>query len=234
MAQPHRAGHHRWVNIGIAGLISGPQMVCEARRDIHPRLRMHFVSNVDAGDLDRVLGGLDGDQPCSSCRRRRSPRRRRSHGTPAARAWFRCQVGAQHGLIGLHFVAVTTNLPAAGAFGIAEVCWRWDWVGAALFAVVGRRPEHDDRHRRRCLSGLLLAGTTRWTNIRHRPADQSICLPAGAGGCVEWQFLGAPALRVAPYAQVCDGSGVSATIGNGATANPFSGARRDAAGRDQW
>jgi glucose-6-phosphate isomerase len=44
------------VNIGIGGSDLGPKMVCLALRQYaHPRLTMHFVSNVDGHDMDAAL-----------------------------------------------------------------------------------------------------------------------------------------------------------------------------------
>ena len=43
------------VNIGIGGSHLGPQLVCDALRYEHvPGVHVHFVSNVDGGDLERV------------------------------------------------------------------------------------------------------------------------------------------------------------------------------------
>ncbi len=48
------------VNIGIGGSDLGPQMACAALRAYgHPRLKMHFVSNVDGHNLEAVLATLD-------------------------------------------------------------------------------------------------------------------------------------------------------------------------------
>ena len=48
------------VNIGIGGSHLGPQMACTALRTFaHPRLTMHFVSNVDGHDLHDVLQRVD-------------------------------------------------------------------------------------------------------------------------------------------------------------------------------
>jgi len=48
------------INIGIGGSDLGPKMVTLALRAYgHPRLRMHFVSNVDGHDLDAVLTSVN-------------------------------------------------------------------------------------------------------------------------------------------------------------------------------
>ena len=48
------------VNIGIGGSDLGPAMAARALRSFgHPRLRTHFVSNVDGADIDATLQHLD-------------------------------------------------------------------------------------------------------------------------------------------------------------------------------
>ena len=48
------------VNIGIGGSDLGPKMVTEALKPYgHPRLRMHFVSNVDSTHLAETLKRVD-------------------------------------------------------------------------------------------------------------------------------------------------------------------------------
>ena len=50
------------VNIGIGGSDLGPKMAVLALRSYaHPRLNMHFVSNVDGHDMDAVLANLNHD-----------------------------------------------------------------------------------------------------------------------------------------------------------------------------
>ena len=53
----------RVINIGIGGSDLGPKMVTAALRPYrHPRLDMHFVSNVDLAHLDGALKGAEADE----------------------------------------------------------------------------------------------------------------------------------------------------------------------------
>lgn len=47
------------VSVGIGGSDLGPRLVVDALRQADARLRVHFVSNVDASAIERVLQGLD-------------------------------------------------------------------------------------------------------------------------------------------------------------------------------
>jgi glucose-6-phosphate isomerase len=66
------------VNIGIGGSDLGPAMAAIAlRRWVRDDLDLRFVSNVDGDDIAWALRHVDPRPPCSSSRRRRSPRWRR-------------------------------------------------------------------------------------------------------------------------------------------------------------
>ena len=47
------------INIGIGGSDLGPRMVCRALDDISPKLKTHFISNVDPHDLDVATRDLN-------------------------------------------------------------------------------------------------------------------------------------------------------------------------------
>lgn len=118
------------VNIGIGGSDLGPAMVCEALSSFaHPRLRAHFVSNVDGADIHRTLQQLD---PASTLFIVAS----KSFGTietltnaRTARSWLVDALG--DAAVAEHFVAVSTNADRVAAFGIdtANMFGFWDWVG---------------------------------------------------------------------------------------------------------
>jgi glucose-6-phosphate isomerase len=54
----------------------------------------------------------------------------------SAKAWFEAQGGTD---IARHFAALTTNVPAANAFGISTTFGFWDWVGGrySLWSAIG-------------------------------------------------------------------------------------------------
>jgi glucose-6-phosphate isomerase len=98
---------------------------------------LHFVSNVDGHDIvpPCCAAGRRGTR-CSSSPARPSPRRR-PWPTRGGGAWFLAP--GRQADIGRHFVATTTNVEAAAAFGIHTTFGFWDWVGGrySLWSAIG-------------------------------------------------------------------------------------------------
>lgn len=129
------------VNIGIGGSDLGPSMVTEAlRRDAWPQLRAHFLSNVDGAHLDRVFSQCDPARTLFVVVSKTFSTTETLMNARAARAWLLAS-GAAESDVERHFVAVSTNIEATRAFGIAEanVFRFWDWVGGrySLWSAVG-------------------------------------------------------------------------------------------------
>ncbi|MDE2593450.1 MAG: glucose-6-phosphate isomerase [Burkholderiales bacterium] len=118
---------HDVVNIGIGGSDLGPQMVVPALDPfVHPRLRFHFVSNVDGHDLAEVLRQVDARHTLFIVASKTFTTLETMANALAAKQWFLDQGGQD---IARHFVATTTNVDAAAAFGITTTFGFWDWVG---------------------------------------------------------------------------------------------------------
>ncbi|MCU0775581.1 MAG: glucose-6-phosphate isomerase [Ideonella sp.] len=125
------------VNIGIGGSDLGPQMVVAALESFgHPALRMHFVSNVDGHDLEPVLRRLDPRRTLFVVASKTFTTQETMANAQAARAWFTAAGGTD---VARHFVAATTNVTAAAAFGITTTFGFWDWVGGrySLWSAIG-------------------------------------------------------------------------------------------------
>jgi glucose-6-phosphate isomerase len=125
------------VNIGIGGSDLGPQMVVPALDAYaHRDLRLHFVSNVDAHEITRVLRGLTANRTLFVIASKTFTTQETMANAQAARAWFLAQGGQD---IARHFVATTTNVKAAAEFGITDTFGFWDWVGGrySLWSVIG-------------------------------------------------------------------------------------------------
>ncbi|MBL8329934.1 MAG: glucose-6-phosphate isomerase [Rubrivivax sp.] len=127
------------VHIGIGGSDLGPAMAVRALEAFrHPRLRFHFVSNVDGHDIAPVLAGLTAARTLVIVASKTFTTQETMANAAVARAWF-----VQHAPAGTevarHFVGVTTNLPAAAEFGITRTFGFWDWVGGrcSLWSAVG-------------------------------------------------------------------------------------------------
>jgi glucose-6-phosphate isomerase len=97
---------------------------------------MHFVSNVDGHDIGPVLRGLNPSHTLFIIASKTFTTQETMANAAVAREWF-----VQHGGtdIGRHFVATTTNVEAAAAFGIHTTFGFWDWVGGrySLWSAIG-------------------------------------------------------------------------------------------------
>ncbi len=125
------------VNIGIGGSDLGPQMVVPALDAwAHPGLNLHFVSNVDGHDLAPVLRKLKPQHTLFIIASKTFTTQETMANAHAARQWFLDQGGTD---IARHFVATTTNVAAARAFGITTTFGFWDWVGGrfSLWSAIG-------------------------------------------------------------------------------------------------
>lgn len=131
------SGIRHVVNIGIGGSDLGPQMVVPALDAFaHRGLTLHFVSNVDAHDITPVLRGLNPHDTLFVVASKTFTTQETMANAQVAKDWFLAQGGVD---IGRHFVATTTNVSAAAAFGISTTFGFWDWVGGrySLWSAIG-------------------------------------------------------------------------------------------------
>ena len=134
---PNPGDIHDVVNIGIGGSDLGPQMVVMALEAFaHPRLRCHFVSNIDGQDLAGVLRQVDPKHTLFIVASKTFTTQETMVNARTARQWFLDQGGTD---IARHFVATTSNVEAAAAFGITTTFGFWDWVGGrfSLWSAIG-------------------------------------------------------------------------------------------------
>lgn len=137
--QARAGGFTDVVHIGIGGSDLGPAMVVQALQPFaQPGLRLHFVSNVDGHDLAAVLPQLDPGKTLFVVASKTFTTQETLANAQAAKAWFLANGG---GDVARHFAATSSNVAAAGAFGIApeRVFGFWDWVGGrySLWSVIG-------------------------------------------------------------------------------------------------
>src|SRR5262249_48632597 len=122
-----KSGIRHVVNIGIGGSDLGPQMVVPALDAFaHPQITMHFVSNVDGHDIATVLKTLSPADTLFIIASKTFTTQETMANAQAAKAWFLANGGSD---TAKHFVATTTNVEAAAAFGITTTFGFWDWVG---------------------------------------------------------------------------------------------------------
>ena len=129
------------LHLGIGGSDLGPRMAAHAlAEDIRPGITVRFVSNVDPAQLGRVLPSLDPARTLLIVCSKSFKTQETLANAEAAQQWLRTALGADADL-SRHVVAVSSNVAAARAFGIAEdnILPMWDWVGGrfSLWSAVG-------------------------------------------------------------------------------------------------
>lgn len=188
------------VNIGIGGSHLGPQMACTALRTYaHPRLKMHFVSNVDGHDLHAVLQHIDVETTLFIVASKSFATQETMMNAGSARDWFLRR--ASQADLARHFVAVSTNTDAVRAFGIDphNMFPFWDWVGGrySLWSSIG-------------LSIVLSIGFAHFSALlagahdmdRHfcdAPLEQNMPVIQALIGIWNRNFFNSESLSIAPY-----------------------------------
>jgi glucose-6-phosphate isomerase len=190
------------VNIGIGGSDLGPEMVCRALRPfVHPRLTMHFVSNVDGHDLDAVLSKVNPETTLFIIASKTFTTRETMLNAQSARSWF-LRTKRETDLP-RHFVAVSTNTNAVREFGIdpENMFPFWDWVGGrySVWSAIG-------------LSVALAIGFERFSeflagaygmdqHFRSAPLEQNMPVILGIIGLWYRNFFDSGSISIAPYHQ---------------------------------
>lgn len=125
------------VHIGIGGSELGPRLAVQAlAAQAHPDIRVHFVANVDGHDIEAVLAALQPARTLFIIASKTFTTQETMANAQVARDWFLAR-GGRH--LERHFVALTTNVAAAAAFGIDTSFGFWDWVGGrySLCSAIG-------------------------------------------------------------------------------------------------
>ncbi len=125
------------VNIGIGGSDLGPQMAVLALDEfVLPGKRFHFISNVDGHELSALLKRIQPQNTLFLIASKTFTTVETMTNVRSAKAWFEALGGTD---IGCHFVALTTNVVAANAFGINTTFGFWDWVGGrySVWSAIG-------------------------------------------------------------------------------------------------
>ncbi|MEJ7808448.1 MAG: glucose-6-phosphate isomerase [Telluria sp.] len=190
------------VNIGIGGSDLGPKMVCLALRQYaHPRLALHFVSNVDGHDLDAALAKVNPETTLFIIASKTFTTTETMMNAQSARAWFIERAGAD--ALASHFVAVSTNTEAIKAFGIdpANMFPFWDWVGGrySVWSAIGLVVMLSVGHG--YFSDLLGGAHAMDVHFKEAPLEKNMPVLLAMIGFWNRQFLGCASLSIAPYHQ---------------------------------
>jgi glucose-6-phosphate isomerase len=189
------------VNIGIGGSDLGPRMVYQALKPYrHPRLKVHFISNVDGAHVKEELEALNPETTLFIVSSKTFTTQETMTNAHYARSWFLAQSQAEKH-IAKHFVAVSTNRDAVTAFGIdpANMFEFWDWVGGrySLWSAIG-------------LSIVLAVGAERFIELlsgahdmdehfRHAPLARNMPVILALLGVWYNNFFGAESHAILPY-----------------------------------
>ncbi len=184
------------VNIGIGGSDLGPRMIVEALQPFADGPRTHFVANVDGAQIERVLQSLDPATTLFIVTSKTFTTQETLANAQVARDWLAAALGEK--AIPRHFAAVSTNLAAVAAFGIAakNVFGFWDWVGGrySMWSAVG-------------LPIMVALGPQRFRELlagahaMHAPAEANLPVLMALVAVWNRNFLGAADQVIAPYGQ---------------------------------
>ncbi|TQV71347.1 glucose-6-phosphate isomerase [Exilibacterium tricleocarpae] len=129
------------VNIGIGGSDLGPRMVTRALGAYHTgKVTVHFTANIDGADLADTLADLHPATTLFIVASKSFSTLETRENAFSARQWT-LDGGCAEGDLHKHYVAVSSNVAAAEAFGIApdNIFPMWDWVGGrySLWSAIG-------------------------------------------------------------------------------------------------
>ncbi|HAL55736.1 MAG TPA: glucose-6-phosphate isomerase [Bacteroidetes bacterium] len=191
------------VNIGIGGSDLGPVMVTEALKPYaHPRLNVHFVSNIDGTHIAETLKRLNPETTLFIISSKTFTTQETITNANSAKQWF-LDYTKDPSAVAKHFVAVSTNAKAVAAFGIdtKNMFEFWDWVGGrySLWSAIG-------------LSIALSIGMDNFEELlagayemdRHfctAPFEKNIPVILGLLGVWYNDFFGAETHAIIPYDQ---------------------------------
>lgn len=194
------------VNLGIGGSDLGPRMTTEAlshltRESFADKVRVHYVSNVDAWSLYTVLATLVPARTAFVVQSKTFTTQETLTLAHSARRWLLDGGCPQDRLAG-HLIAVTAHPELATQQGYApEHIFRlWDWVGGRysvwsaiglpLAMAIGAFAFQD----------MLLGARAMDEHFLSAPPEQNLPLLMALFGIWNGNFLGAHSLNIAPYA----------------------------------
>jgi glucose-6-phosphate isomerase len=191
------------VNIGIGGSDLGPQMVTAALAHYsHPRMRSHFVSNIDGTHLAETLKRVSPQTTLFIIASKTFTTQETMTNATSAREWFLAEAKDEEA-VAKHFVAVSTNTTEVSNFGIDpdNMFEFWDWVGGrySLWSAIG-------------LPIVLAIGMARFEELlsgahkvdehfRTTPFEENIPVIMGLLGIWYNNFFGAETHAILPYDQ---------------------------------
>lgn len=190
------------VNIGIGGSDLGPNMVCRALlQNSHPKIKVHFVSNVDGMHINKVLSSLNPETTLFIVSTKTFSTQETLLNANTAKQWF--LGNATNEDVGKHFVAVSTNQAAAMEFGIQQdnIFEFWAWVGGrySLWSSIGLPIALSIGYEG--FIELLEGAYEMDQHFLNTPLEQNMPVIMALIGIWHINFLGAETQAVIPYDQ---------------------------------
>ena len=191
------------VNIGIGGSDLGPVMVTEALKHYsHPRLNVHFVSNVDGTHIAETLKPLSPETTLFIVASKTFTTQETIVNAESAKRWF-LERAKDPAAVAKHFVAVSTNAKAVAAFGIdtRNMFEFWDWVGGrySLWSEIGLSIALSVGMEN--FEELLLGAHEMDQHFRTAPFEKNLPVILALLGIWYNNFFGAESHAIIPYDQ---------------------------------
>ncbi len=191
------------VHIGIGGSHLGPELAVESLRQPHTGgPRIHFVANIDGAALGDALAGLNPERTLFVIVSKSFSTLETRVNAESARRWF-LERNGDAAFIARHFIAISTNLQAAAAFGIPDtnVYPMWDWVGGrySVWSPVGI-PLALALGRQGFLE-FLAGGRAMDEHFRGTALEQNLPVLMALAGIWNYNFLGVTNQAILPYAE---------------------------------
>jgi glucose-6-phosphate isomerase len=194
------------INLGIGGSDLGPRFVCDALSHFHiPGLRCHFVANVDPEELLQTLKKVNPESTLFLIASKSFSTQETLLNGALAKTWL-IESLKQKGIepkIERHFVAISSNVEKAVAFGIqAENCFEmsdsiggrfslWSNIGLSIALQIGMNRFTE-----------LLAGAHAMDNhFRTEPTRKNIPVLMALISLWYRNFWGAQSYAILPYSQ---------------------------------
>jgi len=194
------------VNLGIGGSDLGPRMTTEAlshltRDSFKNKVRVHYVSNVDAWSLYTTLAKLTPARTAFVVQSKTFTTQETMTLAASAQRWL-LDAGCPQAQLHQHLVAVTANphLSQAQGFSAEHTFGFWDWVGGrySVWSAIGLPLAISIGAF--AFQDMLLGARAMDEHFLSTPAQHNLPLLMALFGVWNRNFLGASTHNIAPYA----------------------------------
>jgi glucose-6-phosphate isomerase len=194
------------VNLGIGGSDLGPRMTTEAlshltRESFKNKVRVHYVSNVDAWSLYTTLATLDPAHTAFVVQSKTFTTQETMTLAASAKRWLR-DAGCPEKQLHQHLIAVTANpqISQAQGFTAEHTFGFWDWVGGrySVWSAIGLPLAISIGAF--AFQDMLLGARAMDEHFMSAPKEHNLPLLMALLGIWNRNFLGATTHNIAPYA----------------------------------